>query len=192
MNHVITDPPFARNMFGESGRWTWVWVVVRLYIGYAWVTAGWHKLFDAKWMDGGIALKSYWERAVAVPLAPARPLITFGWYRDFLEALLAGGHYTWFAKLVAFGEFAVGVALILGAFVGIAAFFGATMNFNFMLAGSASTNPVLFFGAILLILAWKTAGYWGLDRFLLPRLGTPWNRSIPEAGHAPPQRENSL
>jgi thiosulfate dehydrogenase [quinone] large subunit len=28
--------------------------------------------------------------------------------------------------------------------------------------------------AIALILAWKTAGHIGLDRFLLPLLGTPW------------------
>jgi thiosulfate dehydrogenase [quinone] large subunit len=48
------------------------------------------------------------------------------------------------------------------------------MNFNFMLAGTASTNPVLFLAAILLIMAWKVAGWWGLDRFLLPLLGTPW------------------
>ncbi len=27
---------------------------------------------------------------------------------------------------------------------------------------------------ILLILAWKNAGYIGLDRFFLPALGTPW------------------
>ena len=26
----------------------------------------------------------------------------------------------------------------------------------------------------LLVLAWKTAGYIGLDRFLMPLLGTPW------------------
>jgi hypothetical protein len=27
---------------------------------------------------------------------------------------------------------------------------------------------------ILLILAWKTAGWYGLDRWLLPLIGTPW------------------
>jgi thiosulfate dehydrogenase [quinone] large subunit len=26
----------------------------------------------------------------------------------------------------------------------------------------------------LLMLAWKTAGWWGLDRWILPVLGTPW------------------
>jgi thiosulfate dehydrogenase (quinone) large subunit len=72
------------------------------------------------------------------------------------------------------GEVLIGIALIAGLFVGIAAFFGAFMNWNFMLAGSASTNPVLMVAAIFLVLAWKTAGYWGLDRYALPIVGTPW------------------
>jgi thiosulfate dehydrogenase [quinone] large subunit len=66
----------------------------------------------------------------------------------------------------------------LGAFTGIAAFFGGFMNWNFMMAGSASTNPLLFAVAVFLILAWKTAGYYGLDRVLLPMLGTPWEPAI--------------
>src|SRR5215210_5150398 len=81
---------------------------------------------------------------------------------------------SWFAWLVLLGEIAIGLGLILGALTGIAAFFGALMNMSFLLAGSASTNPVLFTFAIGLILAWKVAGYYGVDRFLLPRLGTPW------------------
>ena len=72
-------------------------------------------------------------------------------------------------KVVAFGETAVGIGLIIAA-VG-----GAFMNLNFMLAGSASTNPVLLLLGFLLVLAWKTAGYIGLDRVLLPLLGTPWS-----------------
>jgi thiosulfate dehydrogenase [quinone] large subunit len=82
--------------------------------------------------------------------------------------------YTWFAKLVAYGELLVGIALILGAFTGVAAFFSGLMNWNFMMAGSASTNPMLFLVAVGLILAWKVAGYIGADYFLLPIIGTPW------------------
>jgi thiosulfate dehydrogenase [quinone] large subunit len=48
------------------------------------------------------------------------------------------------------------------------------MNMSFLLAGSASTNPVMFILAIGLMLAWKVAGYYGVDRWLLPKLGTPW------------------
>jgi thiosulfate dehydrogenase [quinone] large subunit len=68
----------------------------------------------------------------------------------------------------------VGVGLIVGGLVGIAAFFGALMNMSFMLAGSASTNPVLFFLAVLLMLGWQVAGYYGADRFILPIVGAPW------------------
>ncbi len=43
-----------------------------------------------------------------------------------------------------------------------------------MMAGSASTNPMLFVIAVGLILAWKISGYIGADYFLLPLVGTPW------------------
>ena len=72
------------------------------------------------------------------------------------------------------GEFLVGVALILGIFTGIAAFFGGFMNANYLMAGAVSTNPILFILAAGIILAWKIAGWWGLDRWVLPVLGTPW------------------
>ena len=90
-------------------------------------------------------------------------------------------------QVIIFGELAVGVGLIVGAFVGVAAFFGAFMNLNFMLAGTTSSNPVLFGLAVLLMLGWKVAGYYGLDRVLLPVVGTPWERTIPAlVAPAPP------
>ncbi|MFB5084120.1 DoxX family protein [Symbiobacterium thermophilum] len=172
---TIQDPPFARFLFDNTSS-SWIWLLARLYLGWQWLQAGWHKVTDPAWMNGGTALKGFWTRAVAVPEPPAKPAITYGWYREFLTALLEGGHYTWFGKLIAVGEVLVGVALILGLLTGFAAFAGAFMNFNFMLAGTASTNPVLFTLAILLLMAWKVAGYWGVDRWLLPALGTPWDR----------------
>lgn len=39
------------------------------------------------------------------------------------------------------------------------------------MAGTAPTNPLLFVAAILVILAWRVAGYCGLDRVLLPVWG---------------------
>ena len=172
-NLTITDSPVARALFSDT-RWAWLWLIVRLYIGYTWLTSGWGKLNNPAWVQTGEALKGFWQRAVAIPEAPAKPLITFGWYRVFLQSLLDSGSYTWFAKLIVGGELLIGLALIFGAFAGIAAVFGAFMNWNFMMAGSASINPVFFFLAILVVLAWKTAGWWGLDRWLLPMLGTPW------------------
>jgi len=170
---IVVDPPWAASLFGST-RWAWLWLIARVYVGYSWLTSGLGKISNPAWMGPGTALQGFWERAVAVPEAPARPAIAFDWYRTFLQALLDGGHYVWFSKLIVFGEILIGIALILGAFVGIAAFFGGFMNWNFMMAGTASTNPVLFTLSILLILAWKVAGWYGLDRWLLRWLGTPW------------------
>lgn len=173
---VVTNPPLAQFLFDDT-RLSVVWLVIRVLVGWEWIQASLHKLSDPAWMQTGEALKGFWVRIVAVPAAPAKPLIYYDWYRSFIQSLLDSGAYTWFAKLVAIGEFTVGVALIIGAFVGIAAFFGALMNWNFLMAGSLSSNPLLFIGALSLVLAWKIAGYYGVDRFLLPRLGTPWSRN---------------
>lgn len=179
---TIPDPPFARWLWGSTSL-SWLWLAVRVYVGWQWLTAGWEKFNNPQWITTGLALKGFWERAVATP-ATGSPPIAFGWYRDFLEALLNGGHYVWFAKLVVIGEQAVGIALILGAFVGIAAFAGAFMNWNFMMAGSASVNPMLFLLSIILVLAWKTAGYYGFDRWLLPLVGVPWQPGALVGRHA--------
>ncbi len=168
------DPPFMRTLF-HTTRFAWFWLILRAWLGYQWIDASLHKIGAEAWTGNGAALKAFWERAVQVPLPPARPAITFDWYRSFLQYLLDIQAYTWFAKIVAYGELLIGVALVVGAFVGIAAFFGGFMNWNYMMAGTASTNPMLFTIAILLILSWKVAGYYGLDRYLLPALGTPWH-----------------
>lgn len=167
------DPKFARILFSTT-RFAWLWAIVRVWLGYKWIDASLHKIGEQAWTGNGLALKGFWERAVALPQPPGRPAITYDWYRTFLQYMLDVQAYTWFAKIIAYGELLIGIALIVGAFVGIAAFFGAFMNINFMLAGAASTNPVLFTVAILLILAWKVAGYYGVDRYMLPALGTPW------------------
>jgi thiosulfate dehydrogenase (quinone) large subunit len=169
---IVSDPPFAKLLFSDT-RIAAFWLIIRVLIGLSWVEAASHKLSSPGWMETGEALKGFWTAAVAIPEA-GRPPIAFDWYRGFLQGMLDSGSYVWFAKLVAIGELAIGIALIIGAFVGIAAFFGAFMNWNFMMAGSASTNPLLMVGAIALVLAWKVAGYYGADYFLLRWLGTPW------------------
>jgi len=174
-NVIVSDPPIATSLFGNT-RWAWLWLAARLYIGYTWITSGLGKLSNPAWVQTGDALKGFFLNAVKIPEAPARPAIAFDWYRTFIQFLLDSGSYAWFAKVVVAGEILVGLALILGIFTGIAAFFGGFMNWNFMMAGSASTNPLLFVAAIVLILAWKVAGYIGADYFLLPKLGTPWSR----------------
>jgi thiosulfate dehydrogenase [quinone] large subunit len=140
-----------------------LWLPIRLYVGWDWLDAWWHKFTDPAWMYSGEGILSFWQKAVTQPTK-------FPAYRDFIQYLIDAGAHPWFAKLIVFSEFAVGMGIVLGALVGVAAFFGALMNMSFLLAGTVSTNPVLFFFEIWLILAYKTAGWWGLDRVLLPWL----------------------
>jgi thiosulfate dehydrogenase [quinone] large subunit len=170
----IEGPAFTRFLFSNS-RAGLFWLPIRLFLGLAWFDAGWHKLQNPAWVgpEAGTALRGYWENAVAVS-DTGKGAITYDWYRNFIQFLLDSGAESWFSYLIVFGEIAVGVGLIIGMLTGFAAFFGALMNMSFLLAGSASTNPVMFTLAVGVMLAWKVAGWYGVDRWLLPRLGTPW------------------
>ena len=174
----LRDPAWFVAIFNNTAMAP-LWLLARAYLGYQWLLAGWHKVWgDERWIavegEDGQALRSYWERAVLIP-EEGQPKITYDWYRDFLNYMLEHEWYTWFSWVIAIGEVVVGVLLIIGLFTGVAALFGATMNFNFLLAGSASTNPVLFIIAVLILMGWKVAGWIGLDRWVLPALGTPWD-----------------
>lgn len=143
---------------------------IRLFLGYEWLGSAWGKLGNPAWVQTGDALRGYWERASAVP-AQGQPPITYPAYRAFIQFMLDNDWYTWFATLVAVGELLIGLGLLLGGLTAVAAAFGLLMNFSFVYAGSASTNPTLIILEAVIIYGWLVAGWWGLDRFLLPRLG---------------------
>jgi len=179
----IEGPAFSRYLFSNT-RAGLLWLPIRLFIGFQWIEAGLHKLQGTGWLDGGTALQGFWTAAAAVP-EQGRPPITFEWYRGFIQVLLDNHAYTWFSYVIVFGEIAVGLGLVFGILTGFAAFFGALMNMSFLLAGSASTNPVMFTLAVGLILAWRVAGHYGLDRYLLPAIGVPWRRTAEAPAGAP-------
>ncbi len=179
---IIDDPPLVKTLLTDK-RASLLWLILRVWLGYKWIDAALHKVDNPAWTQTGEALKGFWSGIVVIPEA-GRPPIAFDWYRSFIQILLDTQSYTWFAKLVAYGELLIGIALIIGAFTGVAAFLGALMNWNFMMAGTASTNPMLFVVALGLVMAWKVSGYIGADFFLLPRIGTPWMVKDAEEGDA--------
>ncbi len=169
----ISENPVSRFLF-SSTRSAVIWLIIRLYVGYAWIDAGWHKVTNEAWVgdQAGTAITGFVGGALAK--AEGGKDVT-GWYASFLENVVLPNAEV-FSYFVAFGELLVGAGLILGLLTGIAAFFGALMNATFLFAGTLSSNPVLFILATWLVLAWKVAGWYGLDRWALPFLGTPWNR----------------
>lgn len=168
----VEDPPIARFLFRDT-RAAALWLPLRVFLGWSWFDAGLHKVQDPKWMDTGQSILGYWQNAVKIPEG-GRPAITYDWWRGFLQMLIDSESHVWFGKVIAVGEVLIGLGLITGALVGIAAFGGMLMNMSFLLSGSTSTNPIMLTVAFLLVLAWKVAGWIGLDRVLLPALGTPW------------------
>jgi len=169
----VEDPTWWKLLLGNTYLAV-LWLPIRFFVGQEWLMAGEHKVRSDAWMDGGTALQGYWTGATAVNPETGASRITYSWFHSFITYMLDNEWYTWFAKVVAVGEVLVGLGLIFGALVGIAAFFGTVLNFNFMLAGTVSSNPVLFALTVFLVLGWKVAGFLGLDRVLLPLLGTPW------------------
>ncbi len=168
----IPEPALSRFLFADT-RFAWFWLIVRVYVGWQWLMAGWEKLHNPVWVGdkAGAALLGFLNSALQ-KAAGLHPDVS-GWYAWFL-AHVAIPHAAGFSYLVSYGELLVGLALILGIFTGIAAFFGSFMNLNYLFAGTVSINPLLFFLELFLILAWRTAGWLGFDKYVLPALGTPW------------------
>jgi thiosulfate dehydrogenase [quinone] large subunit len=185
---TMEDSPVARFLFGDV-RIAWIWLILRVYVGYEWVQAGWEKLHSVSWVGGkaGTAITGFVNGALTKSTG-ANPSVQ-AWYAWFLQHAVLPHAVLW-SYLITIGESLVGIALILGIFTGIAAFFGSFMNVNYLLAGTISSNPILFVIATWLVLAWKTAGWWGLDRWVLPALGTPWRPGLLFHEPAPQSRQS--
>lgn len=169
----IPEPPIARLLFADT-RLAPLWLIIRLYVGYEWLEAGWGKITNPAgvWVGAkaGTALTGFIQGALQ-KTSGDHPDVN-SWYAAFLQNVVLPNAALW-SYFVAFGEVLVGLGLIVGLFTGIAAFFGGLMNANYLMAGTVSTNPLLFILATWLVLAWRVAGYWGLDRWALPLLGVP-------------------
>lgn len=172
----LEEPPVSRALFSEV-RWSWLWLLLRVYLGWKWLEAGLDKLGSPAWTgdNAGAAITGFVNGSLQQTTGE-HPQVS-GWYASFLENLVLPNAAFW-SYLVTWGEILVGIALLIGLFTGLAAFFGALMNANYLLAGTVGVNPLYFFIALLLILAWRTAGWWGLDRWVLPALGTPWSPGL--------------
>jgi thiosulfate dehydrogenase (quinone) large subunit len=167
----IPEPSITRFLFADT-RMAPVWLVLRLWLGYQWLHAAWGKWVEGGWVGSGAggAVKGFAQGAIAQTTGE-HPQVT-GWYATFLKEVVIP-NAALFSYLVILGETLVGIALVLGIFTGIAAFFGVFMNSAFIFAGTAGANPLMAIVGILLMLAWRVAGYWGLDRWVLPAVGVP-------------------
>ncbi|WP_066070026.1 DoxX family protein [Neobacillus soli] len=136
-----------------------VWTVLRVWLGLQWIEAGYHKLTGG--FDAGGFLKGALANATG-----DHPAVQ-GWYADFLTQF-AVPNVQIFNVLIPWGELLVGLGLIVGLATIPALIAGAFMNLNFMLAGTTSTNPILYTAAMVLLFAGAGAYLFGIDRYTVP------------------------
>lgn len=151
-----------------------VWTVIRVWVGWQWVTAGWEKLTgpsSAVWVGpkAGVAIGGFLKGAMtkAVGIHPD----VQNWYAWFIQNV-AMPNARVFSYIISFGEFLAGVGLILGFFTVPALIAAALMNLNYLLAGTVSTNPMLLALEIILLFIGPPVWFFGLDQIVWPR----WNK----------------
>ena len=136
--------------------------VLRVYLGYTWVMAGWGKIAGGQFDASGF-LKG------ALTMATGEHPAVQGWWVVFLENV-AIPNVEIFNTLVPWGEFLVGIGLLVGCFTKTAVFFGLAMNFSYLFSGTTSTNPQLVLLSMFILVSAINAGRYGVDGMIMPTL----------------------
>ena len=142
----------------------WIALPLRLFLGVTFVYAGIQKLTDPQYFRP--SAPGYIGRQIA-GMAHGTPL-------GGLLTHLVVPHAAFFGGLIAWGELAIGLGVLVGLLVRPAAFFGALLSLIFFLSASWRVSPyfygsdiVFLFGWSVIVLAGPVAGGWPvLDRRL--------------------------
>jgi len=137
-----------------------LWSLLRILIGTQWLISGYHKI-------GGFDATGFIKDSINLVSTPNAALLD--WYATFLEYFVLQ-NITIFNFLISWGEFLVGLGLILGLFTKIALLAAAFMNLNFMLAGATYINPILYTLEIILLIIGPATYRYGIDYFMKPKL----------------------
>ena len=63
---IVQDPPLVQKLLSDP-RAGWFWLIPRLWLGWRWVEAASHKVTEPAWVQSGVAVKGFWEQAIAIP-----------------------------------------------------------------------------------------------------------------------------
>ena len=157
-----------------------LWLVARLWLGYEWFHAGVEKMFgegNAVWVGpkAGVAVAGFLKGAIAKsalaegfdPIKTPHPAVN-EWYATLARDVFLP-NAALFSYLVAFGEVAIGVALILGIFTRFSSAMSVLLGLSLLMAGATSTLPQMLAISVALATAGGVAiGYYGLDFFARP------------------------
>ena len=163
--HLFDDPRYAL-----------IWLVLRLILGTVWLAASLAKLRDPSWISTGQAFRDLLGMALNSS-DPAKTVPVVEWHHTVIQQMLASGSYVWIVKAVALAELLLAISLLAGALVGPAALLAVFLSLNYLMLGTTNMNIIMLIAAIFLLAAWKTAGSFGVDHFLLRWLGVTQGRT---------------
>jgi thiosulfate dehydrogenase (quinone) large subunit len=156
------------NWLYRSREMSAIWLIVRLWLGYQWTNAGYQKIWgnerSAFWFGGGSGVKGF-ATAGVLGSASGKGGASYGWWAAFLHNFVIPNASV-LGKVVSASELLIGIGLIVGLFTGAAALAGVLLNLMYMFSGSAGVNPMYALLGTLLVLAWRNAGWVGLDGLL--------------------------
>ncbi|MDN4073122.1 DoxX family membrane protein [Fictibacillus terranigra] len=149
--------------------------VIRLYLGVKWIQAGWEKISSGHFDASGFMMGAIKQVSGAHPAVQP-------WWGDFLRefALPNAGIFN---VLIPWGEFLVGLGLLLGMFTSLAVFMGLTMNFAYLFSGTTSVNPQMVLVGMIVLASGANAGRIGLDHWVRTYLEIKFRKK--EASAAP-------
>src|SRR5437773_1521819 len=106
----IPEPPLSRFLFADT-KLAWLWLILRIYIGWQWLFAGYEKIISPVWVGpkAGIALQGFLMGAIKKS-SGSHPDVS-GWYVAFINSFFLH-HTILFSYMVSFGELFVGIGLI--------------------------------------------------------------------------------
>ncbi len=136
--------------------------LLRIYVGYLFLSAGWQKWSADPPFTDGLALLNFLKKCLAdVPSGSITAALIHTYFMPYSHAL------SW---MVVLGEIAVGSALLSGTATRLACVFGIIMNINFLIVtgGTFTTfDNNAFFILIQFALLCTAAGrFMGIDYLL--------------------------
>jgi thiosulfate dehydrogenase [quinone] large subunit len=139
-----------------------IWNAMRIWLGVMWLQAGISKIWGA---ENPSFL--HHNGAGVAGFAPHRAA-AYSWWGTFLHSFVVP-NAGWIAILVAFAEFAIGVALAIGFLTPVACVGSLLLLFTYVMSGTASVCAFYAFFAIVILATWRTSSWIGVDGLISGR-----------------------
>lgn len=143
----LVGPQWAQHRFRQPG---WLLLPLRGFLGVTFVFASLQKLANPTYLDPANHASVVGQMESLRHSSPIGPLLALSLHAPTLVGLL-----------IAFGELAVGLGVLLGLFTRLAAVGGMLLSLTFLLTVSWNTTPYYYGSDIVFFFAWTVIAAFG-------------------------------